>query len=144
MFVKIARLGSTVVENVANSGDKIREILSDNDIAFNETDDITLNGRPTTLNAGAEAGADQIATIVVTPKVKGGVDEFFVKVGYAGGQISEALVQRGWTVAQAVAAVEFSANGKTITVDGNPANLEQLLTGNERLIMLTAQVKGGR
>ena len=67
-----------------------------------------------------------------------------VKVAPIGERVQEVNVEANTTVGQALDIAEVDDNGRTITVNGQPASLDTVITQEGTVIALAGKMKGGK
>lgn len=134
--VKVARLGSAVVEVALAEGASVQDALT---AAGLHIDNEELRINSSSAREGDEVEDGDIVTLV--PKVKGG--QRIVKVARLGSAVVEVAVDNDAKIEDALEAADIIVENEDIRVDGRSISASSPV-GSASLITIVPKVKGGK
>jgi len=134
--IKVARLGTTVLEVALNTGASVQDALTAAGLTV-DGEDVRVNSSNAGLNDEVEDG--DIVTLV--PKVKGG--QKVIKVARLGSTVQEVAVDNNASVEDALQAADIVVENEDIRLDGRSASLTESI-GDASMITIVPKVKGGK
>ena len=135
--VKVARLGTAVVEVALDSGASVEDALAAASLELDGNEDMRINEN--TVSASSSVSDGDIVTLV--PKVKGG--QMVVKVARLGSAVVEVAVDNSATVQNALDAADINVENEDIRIDGRSVSTSDSI-GSATLITIVPKVKGGK
>ena len=135
--VKVARLGTAVVEVALDSGASVEDALAAASLELDGNEDMRINEN--TVSSDDRVSDGDIVTLV--PKVKGG--QMIVKVARLGSAVVEVAVDNSATVQNALDAADINVENEDIRIDGRSVSTSDSI-GSATLITIVPKVKGGK
>jgi len=135
--VKVARLGTAVVEVALDSGASVEDALAAASLELDGNEDMRINEN--TVSSDDRVSDGDIVTLV--PKVKGG--QMIVKVARLGSAVVEVAVDNSATVQNALDAADINVENEDVRIDGRSVSVGDSI-GSATLITIVPKVKGGK
>jgi putative ubiquitin-RnfH superfamily antitoxin RatB of RatAB toxin-antitoxin module len=135
--VKVARLGTAVVEVALADDATVQDALTAAGLAIDGNEELRINSESVRTSDEVEDG--DIVTLV--PKVKGG--QKVVKVARLGSAVVEVAVDNNATVQDALDAADVVVENEDVRIDGSSVSLSSPI-GEAALITIVPKVKGGK
>ena len=140
IMVKVGQVPGRIQEVAVTPGSTVRAILETAGIQGDASYTITINNEPAALDDTVTSGD---VAILLTRKIRGAVDPIMVKVGQVPGRIQEVAVTPGSTVRSILETAGIQGDASyTITINNEPAALEDTVTSGDVAILLTRKIRG--
>ena len=135
--VKIARLGTAVLEVALEEGANVQAALNAASLEVGGSEELRINENSASVNDEVDNG--DIVTLV--PKVKGG--QKTVRVARLGSAVVEVAVADDATVQNALDAADVTLGNEDIRIDSSSVSASDRI-GDADLITIVPKVKGGK
>lgn len=139
-IVKVGVIPGAINEYALESGTTVSQALTLANLPTSGYD-YRIDGELVSVDTVIPDGAK---ILVGAKQIKGNSNTVVLKVGVIPGAINEFAVEEGTTIQEVLTLANLTATGYDVRLDGEIAQLDDLVEQDSKLIILAKQIKGNR